>query len=308
MPKIEYVEKRFRASALKVIEQANAIIAEYQRQGFDLTLRQLYYQFVSRGFIPNSQREYKRLGETVSNARLAGLIDWEAIVDRTRTLRERSSWDSPQKILDSAAASYCEDLWRDQPTRAEVWIEKDALVGVIEKVCEDFRVPYFSCRGYTSLSELWAAARRIDGRETADGDWQETHVIHLGDHDPSGKDMSRDIEDRLITFDASGFTLTRIALNMDQVEKYNLPPNPAKLTDSRAHAYIAEYGGDSWELDALDPPVIAGLVRDAILKTLDQELWNRALEGERRRRRILGKVRDRWPEVEKYLAPEEPAA
>lgn len=198
MPKVAYIEKRFGAALLAVIDKANAIIAEYAAQGFSLTLRQLYYQFVSRDLLKNRLQEYKRLGDIVNDARLAGLIDWTAIEDRTRFLRDLSHWTDPEAIVKSAAASFRLARWDNQPTAVEVWIEKDALVGVIEPVCERLDVPFFSCRGYTSASEMWVAAQRFIRRDRARG--QRTLVLHFGDHDPSGKDMSRDIADRIALF------------------------------------------------------------------------------------------------------------
>jgi hypothetical protein len=147
-PRIQYRDLNLRAKALGMIEQANAIIDEYAGQGFDLTLRQLFYQFVARGLIANTQREYKNLGSVVNDGRLAGLVDWESIVDRTRNLRELSHWSSPREIVQGCARQFRYNLWDDQPAYVEVWIEKDALVGVIEGVCHRWDVPHFSCRGY----------------------------------------------------------------------------------------------------------------------------------------------------------------
>jgi hypothetical protein len=189
MPLIQYRDINLRPKALATIEAANTIIAEYADQGFDLTLRQLFYQFVSRALIPNTQRDYKNLGSIVNDGRLAGLIDWSAIVDRTRNLRDLAHWDSPADIVDACARQFRFRLWDDQPCRVEVWIEKDALVGVIEGVCTEYDVPHFSCRGYTSQSELWGAAQRLLEHDT-----KECIILHLGDHDPSGVDMSRDIQ------------------------------------------------------------------------------------------------------------------
>src|SRR5579864_7879084 len=99
MPKIAYKEFNFRAPTLAIVKKANEIIAEYAAQGFDLTLRQLYYQFVSRDLIPNTQKDYKNLGSIINDARLAGMIDWETIVDRTRELRSLSHWSDPSEII-----------------------------------------------------------------------------------------------------------------------------------------------------------------------------------------------------------------
>lgn len=277
-----FVHKEFRESSLDVIGMANAICEDYAAQGFDLTLRQLYYQFVARGLIPNKDTEYKRLGSIINDARLAGLLDWDYIVDRTRFLRSIPDYAGPEEALRDAADSYAEDLWADQDNRPEVWIEKDALVGVIASVCNKWRVPFFSCRGYVSQSEMYEAGNRFlnDYRE------QEPVLFHLGDHDPSGVDMSRDIEDRLNIFGAF-FTMKRIALNMDQVRALNPPPNPAKITDARANRYIAKYGQQSWELDALDPATLAALIESEITAVVDLEKFTAALRREEENRELI---------------------
>lgn len=270
MPKIQYKECRFQKSSQNIINQANNIINEYMAKGFQLTLRQLFYQFVSRDLLKNTQKNYKRLGDIISNARLDGQIDWNAIVDRTRFLRKLAHWDTPADIISSCAPSFHVDMWEHQVWRPEVWIEKDALVGVFEGVCNEYDVPMFSCRGYTSQSEMWAASNRIY-RHVRNG--QKPIILHFGDHDPSGLDMSRDIEDRLNTFIGTG-PLTRMALNMDQVEEYEPPPNSAKMSDSRAEWYVEEFDTtDSWELDALDPETLASLVKDKIETMIDRKQW-----------------------------------
>lgn len=290
MPKVAYVDKTFRDSTLSVIAQANEILDEYARQGFVLTLRQLYYQFVARGLIENRQREYKRLGSIVNDARLAGLIDWNHLEDRTRNLMGRNWVEGPEEAVQSAARSFCLDLWRGQEYRPEVWIEKDALVGVIEKVCRRWDVDYFSCRGYVSQSELWGSAQRYRSRN------HRTVIIHLGDHDPSGIDMTRDIGERQDLFQAR-VRVVRIALNMDQVEQYEPPPNPAKLTDSRCEGYIRRHGRESWELDALEPKVLDSLIDAEIRKWCDEDLWNERLEEQEEKRGLLKRVSDDWSEV-----------
>jgi len=128
MAHIEYVPKKFTAEHMAIIDAANGIIASWTAQGYDLTLRQLYYQFVARGLIPNKQTEYKRLGTIISDGRLAGLIDWAAIVDRTREVEKPSTWSSPEQIVEIVADQYQIDLWKNQPFRPEVWVEKEALV------------------------------------------------------------------------------------------------------------------------------------------------------------------------------------
>ncbi len=273
MPRIAYIGKRFKPDTLAIIETANAIIAEYQAQGFDLTLRQLYYQFVARALIPNTERSYKNLGTTINNARLAGEIDWNAIVDRTRSLRGNSHWESPSDIIRGCANQFRYDLWENQPCRVEVWIEKDALVGVIQNICTTWDVDYYACRGYNSQSEQWRSGRRF--RRYANSG-QNTVLLHLGDHDPSGIDMTQDNRKRLWMFSESNsdVEVRRIALNMDQVEQYDPPPNPTKLSDSRASSYLDEFGHECWELDALEPQVIVDLIDEHITDLVDHEQWD----------------------------------
>lgn len=297
MPKIAYISKNFRPATLQQIEVANQIIAEYKTQGFDLTLRQLYYQMVARGYIENNERSYKNFGSAIDDGRLAGLIDWDAIVDRTRNLRAVSHWTTPADIIDSAAYSYRIDKWATQPWYVECWVEKEALVGVIQRISTRLDIPYFACRGYVSQSEMWAAARRhLRARDRG----KKSLILHLGDHDPSGIDMTRDIIDRLDLFGAS-VTIKRLALNWDQVEEYNPPPNPAKLTDSRANGYIDRFGMESWELDALTPTVLSDLIQSAVLEVRNESAWERAVHQETRERNHLGEVKDRWEEVVEFL-------
>lgn len=297
MPKIKYKEFNFSDGTLALIRQSNAIIAEYTAQGYRLTLRHLYYQLVSRDIIPNKQTEYKRLGSIVNDGRLAGLIDWNAIEDRTRNLQKLPAWETPAAIVASCAAQFHVDMWEGQEYRPEVWIEKDALLGVIEGVCIEFDVPFFSCRGYTSQSEMWAGAMRFEriGRE------QTPIIFYLGDHDPSGKDMTRDIIERIEMF-MGGTKLERLALNMDQVSQYNPPPNPAKFTDSGCAGYVAEFGDESWELDALRPDVLDGLIRGAITELIDTELWDERQALKDAGRAQLRKISENWTAVEKWLA------
>jgi len=295
VPKIKYDEKRFGAASLALIDTCNRVIEEYTSQGYVLTLRQLFYQLVSRDVIPNQQKEYKRLGAVVNDARLSGLIDWECVEDRTRHLESLGHWTSPSEIVETAAVSFSIDHWRTQRCRIEVWVEKDALVGVIEEVCNGLDVPYFSCRGYTSQSEMWSASQRLK-EYRAKG--QTPVILHLADHDPSGRDMTRDISDRMRLF-MGGVAVERLALNMNQVRRYNPPPNPAKTTDARYAAYIAEFGENSWELDALEPAVIDELIRTAITNMIDRDKWKSVETKIRKGRATLSAVAKRLRHAQK---------
>jgi hypothetical protein len=253
----------------------------------------VYYQLVARDVIPNNERSYKNLGNLISDGRLSGLIDWEAIIDRTRNLEKNSHWDNPADIVEACARNFQLDKWEGQETYVEVWVEKDALKGIIGKVCGELDIPYFSCRGYVSQSEMWEAARRLLRQH----EQRKTYIIHLGDHDPSGKDMSRDIQDRLNVFGIEP-EFKRIALNMDQIEQYNPPPNPTKLTDSRAEGYISEFGGECWELDALRPEVIDNLIRNEVSAVMDMDLFEQMKIKEKVAKQLLRKVSHNWDDIE----------
>jgi hypothetical protein len=284
-----------------VIDRANAIIDEYARLGFKLTLRQLYYQFVARAlFEENTLQQYRRLGATIRDARNGGLIDWEAIEDRTREVNTHNSWDGPASIIEDAAQWYQEDLWRHQVLRPEVWIEKEALLGVIEDICTEFRVPFYAQRGNDSSTLQYQAGRRF-ARFLDLG--LKPLVLHLADHDPNGIDMTRDNQERLALYARHEIEVRRIGLNMDQVRGHQPPANFAKETDARTPDYVKRFGTEKcWELDALSPTVIADLIRAEIEPMIDRAKWRRAEASERRGQKHLAAVAANWTKVEKMLA------
>lgn len=245
-----FIDHDFRPPTKAIIDQANAIIVSYQAQGFTLTLRQLYYQFVARDLIPNRQTEYKRLGSIVNDARLAGLIDWSAIEDRTRNVRGGDwGYEDPSDAISSLASGYSEEFWTAQPRHVEVWIEKDALIGVIEPVCRRWRLPYLGCRGYVSQSEQYAAGKRFARMDRVG---RSPVVLYLGDHDPSGMDMTRDHVDRLAMFARWPVEVRRLALNMSQIEEYD-PPTVLALLDRLS---TAERDAEKWHDAAMKAGVV----------------------------------------------------
>ena len=336
----KYRSIKFRAATLETIEQANDILEEYAGQGLVLTLRQLYYQFVARDLLPeNTQQQYNRIQSVCNDARLAGLMDWEHLIDRTRNLVERNRWDSPAAMVKWSAERFHKDLWKPQKRRVEVWVEKDAAIGVIESTCHLNDIPYFSSRGYTSVSEMYSAAQRIRWYIEAG---EQVLILHIGDHDPSGVDMTRDIEDRLremISQDWAGLNMgfgqhtrgairesmrehmiengnkwiemsgrapwqvKRIALTYEQVQQYNPPPNFAKQTDARYRSYVENTGlTDSWEMDALEPAVLQGLIADEIDAFRDEDLWADTVHEMEKNRRLLQAVSDNWTDVKERLS------
>lgn len=272
--KQKYIERNFKPESLALISTINEICEDYRRQGFTLTVRQLYYQLVARNIIANNERSYKNTTSLVNDARLAGFVDWDAIEDRTREFMSRPHWDDAEHFLKNTAPMYFTDKWKTQDYRVFVIVEKEALVGVLERICRTYDVPLLAARGYPSVSVLREFA--ID-KIIPHSRKQLVHILHLGDHDPSGIDMTRDLTDRLNLLTGGGdlrFSLDRIALNMNQIEENNCPPNPAKLTDSRSTDYVKKFGSDSWELDALEPSYIVNLVEEHIRYRIDFNEWN----------------------------------
>lgn len=270
MARERYQRFNFSDNTLALIDLMNGIVDEYQQQGFTLTVRQLYYQLVARDIIPNNERSYKRTTNVANDARLAGLIDWDAIEDRTRAFIRRTRWKNGEQILKAAADSFHVDMWQRQPRRVFCIIEKEALVGVLEPTCKELDVPLLAARGYPSGTVLREFAIE-DILPTVDD--QQITVLHLGDHDPSGIDMTRDLRDRLRMFCRQPVELVRLALTMEQVEERKPPPNPAKTTDSRFASYLQEYGSESWELDALPPQYLAELVQGEVMRRIDVPQW-----------------------------------
>jgi hypothetical protein len=287
MAKELFVEKKFGIETENLIVTLNEILDEYAADDYDLSLRQLYYQLVARDIVPNTEQSYKRIGGIVSDARLAGLIDWDIIKDRGRESTSNAHWDSPADIIASSASQFRYDLWADQPVHVEVMVEKQALEGVLEPVCRRLDVTFSANKGYSSSSALYESGKRLaafydDGKDCV--------VLYLGDHDPSGIDMTRDVRDRLSLFSGNQVKVKRLALNMDQIKKLKPPENPAKMTDSRATSYVAKFGHSSWELDAIEPKALAALVTEAVEELRSETLWNKALERQKAARARLAEM------------------
>lgn len=293
-----FIEKRFTPESRALLVHVMRILTDYDAQGYSLSLRQLYYQLVAANLLPeiwadpktgstNNERSYKNIGSLVSDARLAGLIDWDMIKDRGREMTKANHWDTPRDILTASAQQFRIDKWLNQPCYVELMVEKQALEGVLEPVCRELDIPFTANKGYSSSSAMFEAGRRFFDKI---GDEKHVQIIYLGDHDPSGIDMTRDIDDRLNQFaevtagDDFGITIHRVALNMPQIARLRPPENPAKLTDSRAKDYIRKFGPSSWELDAIEPKALAKLVRDKVAEFRDDELWDDALAREKKMR------------------------
>ncbi len=252
------------------------IVDDYASQGLTLTLRQLYYQLVSKDLISNNEKSYKRIGMIVSRARLGGLMDWHAVEDRVRVPKMPPEFGSLEVLVEAAFDAYRLPRLAGQDTYVELWVEKDALAGVLLPIANEYHVGLMVNRGYSSTSAMKEAGDRLRSKCKEIGT-DTAHVLYLGDFDPSGEDMVRDVDDRLELFANRGIeegadfeeeyndghiaiTVQKIALTMPQIKQHKPPPNPAKLTDSRAKEFVAKHGKQSWEVDALPPRMLRQLI------------------------------------------------
>jgi hypothetical protein len=296
MTLIAYRKHRFQGSAASVVDQANTIIKDAKTDGwYSMTLRQLYYQFVSRGFIPNTVKDYKRLGRIITDARYCGLVSWTAIEDAGRNSYHFPENPTPEAVLRGIEFQLTIDPWADQDSYVEVWVEKQALEATVARPCSLLNAPYMACKGYLSASEAWRASLRF---QKAIRQGKHPVLLHLGDHDPSGIDMTRDNGDRLQEFLNMGVEVRRIALNMDQVQQYNPPPNPAKEDDSRFASYREQFGDESWELDALRQNTIGEIITENLNGFIDQTKWDAAMVEQDRLRKPLAELARQWTDVE----------
>lgn len=279
--KIKFRDIKMSKSNKERLAVINGIIEEYQSDGYVLTLRQLYYQLVSRDVIPNKQSEYSKLSTLLKEGRMSGFVDWDAIEDRLRKPSKPASFDSPKDILRAAINQYALPRQDGQDTYLEVWVEKDALSGVLKRVTERYHVPILVNRGYSSASAMFDSYQRFNA---AYQDGQEIRVLYLGDYDPSGIDMIRDIRDRTFEFfgenDDVDFQIIPIALTRDQIRQYNPPPNPAKVSDPRAKDFIKKHGTTSWEVDALRPDVLNELLDDSIREHINIDVFDEIVNKE----------------------------
>ncbi len=300
-----YRSHRFNSAASDTVDKANHIIAEMMAQGYVLTLRQLYYQFVRRNWIKNEEREYKRLGRLVTQARESGVMDWYAIEDRGRNAYSTPTEEDPAGVVSGIEDGLLFDQWARQDYYLEVWVEKQALEGVIARPCNRRHVTYMACKGYLSASEAWRAGLRF---QDAIHQGKTPVLIHLADHDPSGLNMTEDNRNRVCMFaevsmsiEDRGVEVRRIALNMNQIKEYGPPPNPAKEADSRSAAYIKEFGSNSWELDALEPAMLDKLITDTIDEYRDPEVWATVAKEQSLAREPLAALSENWALVEDFL-------
>ena len=276
----------------ETVAAVNQVIGQYS---IPLTLRQIYYRLVAGGLIPNRRSAYNGLSAQLVTARERGEVDERRINDRSRSIEDHA-YDSPNDFLDAIIWTtenrFFRRFWETQEVYCEAWVEKDALSQVIAGAVEDMNTIVAPSRGYSSFSYVRDAVRRFTKNR---GDAERVVVLHLTDHDPSGLDMTRDLQTRFNAYSARGqvIEVKRVALTIDQVRQYDLIPNPTKVTDSRAAGYMDQYGDECWELDAIEPDELVRLVKEAVEgQVTDWDAWNEAKAQELRERDELRNLFD----------------
>lgn len=222
-----------------------------------MTVRQVYYQLVSRQVIKNGRTGYQAVSNLLRDARKSGVIPWEWIEDRLRRPRTVSMWDDLVDFGETVLSAYRRNVWEGQPSYLEVWLEKDALSGIFEDVLGPCGVTLNVGRGYDGWDSIHNASVRF-------GDGVGKTILYFGDLDPSGEDMVRSLRERLSFFGCEP-EITKCALNLDDVKKYNLPPDFTKAGDTRQKGFVAKYGDVSVELDALP----SGVLRERLVAGIE---------------------------------------
>jgi hypothetical protein len=264
-------------------EALRAIVAE----GRPMTVRQVYYQATVRALVDKTEQGYAKVKTALTDMRRAGTLPYSWLADNTRWMRKPSTFDGPEAALQDAARFYRKALWRDADAYVEIWIEKDALAGVIYDVTAEYDVPLMVARGYASLSFLHSAA------EVMEDEYRPCFIYHFGDFDPSGVNAAEKIEETLRELAPSAdIYFERLAVTPAQILALSLPTRPTKTTDSRARSWG---GGDhSVELDAIDPNTLRGLVRQAIEWHLPRQELARLRKVETAERDSMLEFLDGW--------------
>jgi hypothetical protein len=273
--------KRHRATKAEV-QQRRRDLYTIIRAMKPMTVRQVFYQATVRGIVEKAEAGYTKVQNDLTLMRRAGELPYGWLADNTRWQRKPTTFDSIEDALQDTARFYRKSLWTDADTYVEVWLEKDALSGVVYPITSMYDVPLMVARGYASLSFLYTAAEYINELEVP------TYIYHLGDHDPSGIDAAQKIEETLIEL-APGAPIyfERLAVTSKQIADWHLPTRPTKESDSRAKKFGSPV---SVELDAIDPDLLRDLVRQAIERHLPPEQFNVLKVAEESEREIITKL------------------
>jgi len=277
-----------------IIENSVEILDDESDQ---MTVRQLYYRLVADYGMPNCIQSYKRVVSAMTSARWDRTVKFDAFIDRDRTVfgeTDAEPTDLDQKVrtatnqVQAWMSNYSKHRWENQPNFVEIWIEKKALQGVFEDVAIRRDVALCPCKGYPSLTFLKEARDRF--LEAQDRD-QDVKIIYFGDHDPSGDDIPRSLEENLERMGVE-VEVIRVALTKEQVMAWNLPPAPTKATDSRTKNWD---GIGQVELDAVKPKQLRAMAQEAVDELFDRDLYEDLMAQEREERaqyreRVLANV------------------
>jgi hypothetical protein len=247
-----------------------------------MTVRQVFYQMVSRGVIAKTEAQYKQtVCRLLTQLRRAGVLPYEWIADNTRLQRKPHSFQDLNDALEFTAQTYRRALWGEQGVYVEVWCEKDALSGILYGVTSKYDVPLMISRGFSSLSFLHSAGEFLSELEVP------AYLYYFGDHDPSGVEIDRKIEAEIRGFapDAEIY-FERVAVKREQILSMRLPTRPTKTTDSRSKSFE----GESVELDAIPPSALRDLCRICIEQHIDSELLERTKHIEEKEREIVRQI------------------
>lgn len=258
-----------------------SLARDFAEREHPVTVRQTFYHLVSIGVTPNAERSYGRLVKILIKARKAGILPFEWFIDLTRRPLELSLYEDVSAFLTKEVDYYFRDTWIGQPVYLIVWVEKQALQGVLWPVAAEYNVSLFVGRGYASWPITFQAVERF--RRFSDKDWV---LLYLGDYDPSGTDISRDLESRFHRLGVE-IEFDRLALTREQVDEHKLPPMPAKKQDPRYKSFIQKHGESSVELDALPPSVLRTLLKEKIETYLDMDAFRRDLAIEKSEKQWL---------------------
>jgi hypothetical protein len=245
------------AKTTRLIEAAAAILVDHN----PMTVRQVFYQLVSRQVIENSRTSYQAVSKALVAARVEGIIPWSHIEDRLRRPRHVSMWDGLADFAETVAGAYRRDVWCDQPVYIETWLEKDALSGIFQDALKPYGVSLNVGRGFDGWDSINNAACRFQDQDVP------VVVLYFGDFDPSGEDMVRSLRDRLATLGAEP-EIIKCALTHDDITRYRLPTDFTKETDTRRNAFVNKFGDVSVELDALPLAVL----QDRIVEELESRM------------------------------------
>jgi hypothetical protein len=249
-----------------LINAALDILAEQN----PMTIRQLFYRLVSKQRVQNNLQHYQLVSRIMTKARDDGRCPFEWIADRSRPVYASSGFDDAVEYVATMRDGYRKNYWTTQPEHIEVWVEKDAIIGSIEKTCNDLGVTIRVGRGYWSTTAAHAIAKIFSAID------KPITVFYCGDHDPSGQNIQSELYSRILEYDSGDFEMERLAISKEDIAKFNLPPLAVKNSDSRAAGFVKQYGNECVELDALPPLELRRRISEAVKSHIDDDLWTAA--------------------------------